>query len=141
MAGAFELPIAIRPSRWLAVVLYITHIGAILILLVTGLPLVVRSLLIGAVIINLWVTTRSILLQKSLRSPVQLLLNAAGEWYLTMSNGDVHEVALRPGAFVHPWLVVLPFRRGSRRPVVILTPDVVDKDLFRRLRVRLKFSD
>ncbi len=73
-------------------------------------------------------------------SPVELILNDMEEWLLILAEGQTVEVVLRSGAFVHPLLVVLPFKYGLRFPVVILTPDVVDQDLLRRLRVRLRFK-
>jgi hypothetical protein len=45
-----------------------------------------------------------------------------------------------PVAFVHPLLTVLSFQGAEGRYTVILTPDVVEVDMFRRLRVRLRFQ-
>ena len=142
MAGAFELPLRIplRPSRRQAALLYFAHLGAIPILLATGLPPLVTFLLIGAVAVNLHVAARALHLQPSARRPVEVLLNPGSDWYLILNDGEVCHVTLEANVYVHPWLVILPFRHGSRRVVVVLTPDVVDEDTFRRLRVRVKYK-
>ena len=62
------------------------------------------------------------------------------EWLLIRKNGRVVEAYLRQGALVHPMLIVLPFRYGLYFTAVILTPDKVNADTLRRLRVRLRFK-
>lgn len=74
-------------------------------------------------------------------SPTQLVLNQAGEWWLSIGSGDTFPVILKPVTFVHPLLVVLIFKGETGSYRVILTPDTIDPDTFRRLRVRLRFRN
>jgi hypothetical protein len=53
----------------------------------------------------------------------------------------IENASLRPSSFIRPWLMVLNFsvgRFGSRS--MILSPDAVDRDSLRRLRVQLCIS-
>ena len=48
---------------------------------------------------------------------------------------------MRARVFILPWLVILGFnsRRRDMRYLVLL-PDMLDQDIFRKLRVRLKLE-
>ena len=142
MSNHFELPlrIDIKPSFWLASGLTGGHLGACLVLFGVKLPLAIKLLIAMAILASLLHTVRTYILQKNPHSPVQLLLDVMDEWHLTTANGETCEVTLRTGALVHPLLVVLPFRHGMRFPVVILASDVIDADMLRRLRVRLRYK-
>ena len=60
---------------------------------------------------------------------------------LTLTSGQRLDVGLATQAFILPWLVVLHFNTPDRRlrylPVL---PDMLDEDMFRRLRVRLRIA-
>lgn len=140
--GAFELPIRITiyPSRWLSIALVFSHGGALLILIIVSLTLWIKLLFILAVALSFFYSFLKHIWQKSSSSIIELMLNEHDEWLLTRRDGQVLEPCLRSGAYVHPLLIVLPFRQGRKFPTVILTPDTVDKDTLRRLRVRLRFQ-
>ena len=140
--GAFDLPIRIKllPSRWLAVTLAISHGGALIILLNVNLGLWIKLLLFVAVVLSFLHSFHVYIWQKSSYSIIELILNDRDEWLLIRRNGQVMEPTLRSEAFVHPMLVVLPFRQGYHFATIVLTPDTVDKETLRRLRVRLRFK-
>ncbi len=141
MSNAFELPLRIRiyPSKWLAACLIASHLGTVAVLVTVQVLMVVKVLLTIVIIISLIRVLRFYIWQKSKWSPLELILNDKEEWYITLTSGDMIEVKLRPGAFVHPLLVILPFRHGIHFSTVILDPSCVDQDTLRRLRVRLKY--
>ena len=60
---------------------------------------------------------------------------------LGLYSGQEQHLDLCEQAFLAPWLVILHFnnQRYGRRTLVLL-PDMVDRDLFRKLRVRLKLE-
>ena len=65
---------------------------------------------------------------------------AIDEWRIHTSTGS-YFASLQPSSFIHPWLCVLHWRTDSGKAyTLILLPDSVDRDVLRRLRVRLKFS-
>lgn len=73
------------------------------------------------------------------RAIVLLIRDGQGRWRLRQRDGTLLEVALEPGAFVHPLLMLLPFRGvDGRRVSVLMVPDMVHGDDFRRLRVWLR---
>jgi hypothetical protein len=141
MTNHFELPlfIPVRPSIWFVAGFYTAHLGAILALLASNIPLVIQAVIIARVLASLIHGHGLHIIQKNPASPVQLVLNQAGEWWLSITSGDTLPVELKPMAFVHPLLVVLIFKGETGSYRVILTPDMVDPDTYRRLRVRLRF--
>ena len=142
MTNQFALPIHIfiRPSPWLAGGIIVIHLGAMLALCVTDLHWLLNTLVTLVITASLVRELLIHVVQKHPDAPVQLLLTAESEWWLTTCSGRDISVQLMPAAFVHPLFTVLPFQGGDKRYSVILTPDVMDKDLFRRLRVRLRFQ-
>lgn len=50
--------------------------------------------------------------------------------------------AVRPGSFVAPWLTVVRWRAegGWRDRTILLLPDMVEAEAFRRLRVLLRWA-
>lgn len=60
---------------------------------------------------------------------------------LTLTSGQQLDVVLASQAFILPWLVVLHFKTPDRRfrylPVL---SDMLDEDVFRRLRARLRIA-
>jgi len=60
---------------------------------------------------------------------------------LTLTSGQQLDVVLASQAFILPWLVVLHFKTPDRRfrylPVL---SDMLDEDVFRRLRARLRMA-
>ena len=58
---------------------------------------------------------------------------------LGLHSGGQEKVSMGAQAFILPWLVILHFnsRRRNMRYLVLL-PDMLDRQVFRKLRVRLK---
>ena len=68
-----------------------------------------------------------------------LRIDADGKISVQVAPGDVAlPVVLNPGSVVHPWLTVLHLGNAGRNRVVVLTPDCVASEPFRRLRVCLR---
>jgi len=73
------------------------------------------------------------------RAIVHLSWDAGGRWRLIQRDGRVLDAVLAHGTYSHPALVALALRSadgGLRR--VLVVPDRIDVDCFRRLRVRLR---
>lgn len=65
-------------------------------------------------------------------------IDARGAWRLTCGDGRGLDLRLTHAPLVLPWLVALEFRAADgRRHDLLLLPDMLDADAFRRLRVRL----
>ncbi len=66
-------------------------------------------------------------------------LDSVAGWSLYTSEGVVKNASLHPSSFIRPWLMVLNFSVGRfRSRTMILSPDAVDGDSLRRLRVQLR---
>lgn len=141
MTNQFELPILIfiKPSPWLTGIIIVIHLGAAVALCAADLHGLLKCAVIFLIMASLAHALGTCIMQLHPDTPVQLLLTVGEEWWLTCVRGETIQVQLLPAAYVHPWLTVLSFRGEGRRYSVILTPDVVDADMFRRLRVRLRF--
>jgi hypothetical protein len=65
----------------------------------------------------------------------------AGHCHLTLNSGQQLSVSLASQAFILPWMVVLHFRTPQRRlRYLLVLPDMLDEEAFRRLRVRLRIA-
>ena len=84
--------------------------------------------------------------------PRQVLMGAAccffglrhdhSGWQLCRRSGDWLPITLLPDSLALPWLVILRFRLAGQWRVqsLCLLADSMEPDLYRQLRVRLKFS-
>lgn len=70
----------------------------------------------------------------------ELILSSEDNWQLKMANGAVHQARLGADLFVHPWLTIFSLSYNNKREYFIFTPEILDADQFRRLRVRLRFK-
>ena len=68
-----------------------------------------------------------------------VLLRSDDQWSVLTHEGEVLPARLIGTTFVSPWLVILWLKpRGQRRIHLVLTRDNTDRDVFRRLSVRLR---
>lgn len=98
----------------------------------------------------LWLTLSAMLplagsllfyLRRSKAAIVSISIHPDCHCELQTKDGERHEAALLGTSFVAPYLTVLnlkPLGRRLARHVVIM-PDAVDSEIFRKLRVRLKW--
>jgi toxin CptA len=72
---------------------------------------------------------------------VALRVNVKGEFFIQQRDGDWLQAVLLGTSFVAPYLTVLNLRLSNKRwpQHVVLMPDTVPADAFRRLRVWLKW--
>ena len=142
----FELPIRFQlsPSKWLIALIYLNHSGALICIGFSNVSILLIETMCLIVLFSLayWHYKMIYLLQVN---HTELLLNDKDEWFFideTQSNkeGDMVPVALLPESFVHTHLIVLVFKQGRSKRMVILTPDNISQTICRRLRVRLRFN-
>jgi toxin CptA len=95
-----------------------------------------------------------------------LAVSGAGEIVVWTAQGERREGRLRDGSFVAPWLTIVCWRACAQRPeraqrfdpmdrldraqrfnpierldrTVLILPDMLDRESFRRLRVRLRWG-
>jgi len=116
----------------------LSHGAALVVLPFSGLaPLPVVALMLSVVLSWLHSRRRDVL-RRDPEGIASLVWEAGNRWRLTLSSGQETSAALRPLVFIQPWLVILHFRRDDGRSArLVLLPDMLDGETFRRLRVRL----
>ena len=115
-----------------------SHGAALAVLPFSGLPpLPVTAFALSVVLSWLRARRREVKRQDP-DSITSLVWEEGNRCRLVLRSGQESGAALRPLVFMQPWLVILHFRRDDGRTArLVLLPDMLDADSFRRLRVRL----
>lgn len=138
-----EPPLHIEPrgSRQLALALLLLHGAAMVAIVNLVIPAWGLAALAGSVIVSLYYTINTHVLGRGESSVCAMVWDADGDWTVTFCSGDQRAARLLPGSYVHPRLMVLNFVLESRgRRSVVLLPDSLDRNTFRRLLVRLRLE-
>ena len=137
----FEQPIrlSLESSKWVIAIIYSSHIGALVCIYFSNIPLFLMQMAWFMILISLVYWHVTYIFQPK-KYPAELLLNDKDEWYIIDNKAGSCPVALLPESFVHTHLLVLIFKQGKRKRVVILTTDNTCPEMFRRLSVRLRFT-
>ena len=140
LSRKYATPLLFEPAQssslfaWLLLV----HLAAFVVLLLTPLPAGLGPAGMLVLLFSLW---RSHSQYVSLTHPCSVRTVCWGEGcscQLRFSSGQAVAARLMPRVFILPWLVILHFRsdRGQNHRLVLL-PDMLEPEVFRRLRVRL----
>jgi toxin CptA len=136
-----DLRIEVAPSTWLAVALGAMHVAAAVLLWVVPLAVPVKALLTFAVAASLvYLMARDALLHAP--HSIVALQTRDDAVFLQTRDGEWLEGEVLGSSYVSPLLTVVNFRpRGRwRARHVILVPDNVNPDDFRRLRTWLRWK-
>ena len=137
---SYALPLRLerRPSHYLMLAVIVVHSAALLVLLPLPLLWWIKIPVAGGIAAQ-WISAwrRHVMLAEP-KSVRRLVWMAEHRWELSGADGASREARLLPGAYVHPFLVILCFMlEDNSRCTVILPPDSLDSDSHRRLRVQL----
>jgi hypothetical protein len=140
LSRTYATPLRLEPgvSRRLGIYLVLSHGAALAVLPFCGLPpLPVAALALS--VVSSWLRTRRREVQRCDSESIESLVWEEGNrWRLILRSGRETGAILRPFVFMQPWLVILHFRRDDGRTArLVLLPDMLDRETFRRLRVRL----
>ena len=133
---------ALQPSRYLTLVLSIAHVASVALVLALHLPLAVIVVLCALIVASF---VHAVLHHALLLTPHAIVgghLAGAAEASLKRRDGRVIPADILGTTYVTPYLTVLNVQeRGARLARnVVLMPDNVDAEAFRRLRVLLRWS-
>ncbi|MBS0424206.1 MAG: hypothetical protein JSR71_07220 [Proteobacteria bacterium] len=137
-----DLRIRLQPSCYLARLLSFAHAAAGLVLWPLALPLGVKAAFIVLLIASLIYYLRKDALLIAHDAIVALTLTEEMSCILTARSGQSMTCSLSDSTFVAPYLTVInlqPNERFFMRSVVIL-PDSIDAEEFRRLRIWLRWE-
>ena len=124
-------------AAWLLLV----TVAALLVLWLMPLPGWLSLFITSAVLVGLLMTWRKQVRRCHLDAVSSLVWGEGRQCRLMLNSGQQQVVELASRAFVLPWLVILYFESPLWRPQqLVLLPDMLDADVFRRLRVRLKIE-
>jgi len=131
----------LRPvvSRYLAPWLGLTHTTTFIVLWQLQLTMNTKVLLsLGLLVYLVW-QIRHHLLRRNGNAIVEAVMESDGLWYLVLQSGQQKQAELQPYSFVRPWLMILNFSTGGGCGSLnlILMPDSLDRELARKLRIRL----
>lgn len=115
------------------------HLGAAVIVLFLPLDMMISiPLATTAIVTGIYGVRRYALLQTS-ESVISAIQDPQGEWKIELRNGEACEAQLQGDSYIAHWLVVLNFRCGQGSSYsLILWPGMLEEEIFRQLRVRLK---
>ncbi len=133
------ISVELKPSYILALLLAAAHSGAIFLIL--ALPISYQPILVLLLLANMIHSIMHHALRLFPASPSSLRIGEKS-CTLYLRNGREIDFSFAGNTYVSPSLTVLNFREaGSHfiRSVVIL-PDCIERESFRRLRVRLKWK-
>lgn len=118
--------------------LVLTHGLALLILALIGAPVLLSVILVAAILVSLYRSYQLHARRNHSDAICRVVWEAGAECQLTWRSGKQLPARLQPRAFVMPWLVVLYLKVPARKSYwLALFPDMLDREVFRRLRVRL----
>ena len=134
------LRIEYRPSLILFNVLLTAYIAAFLAIFIAEIFVWTKLLLSVGMFFSLLKSWKAYIEKNRHTHQIRIVLDADDVWHL-IEEDKLQELTMLPAAFVHPLLTVLRFVDGKRQKYsFIFTKDNINQDIFRRLRVRLRFS-
>jgi hypothetical protein len=140
LSRTYATPLLLEPgpSRSLRVWLILVHVVAIMILPFMSLSVWVGLIILLLMLLSLWRAIRMHITSRHPDSVRAVQWREARSCQLYLSSGRDIEARLMPQVFMLPWLVIMHFRSGRGRVHhLVLLPDMLEPEVFRRLRVRL----
>ena len=118
-----------------------THVTALLVLPFAMLPAWTIPPVAAAVLFSLWWCWPRYASRRSKAAIRSFTWQEGCSCEIERAGGDITPATLAPRAFILPWLVILYFRQsGYWQYNLVVLPDMLDSESFRRLRVRLKME-
>ena len=126
----------------LAAVLGVAHASALAVTLVVTLPAWAKLVIAMAILASGGISLCRSALQRSRSAIIELEAEEGGRISCRTRDGQWHEAQVLSSSFISPWLTVLNLRVAGAAWVrhLLILPDNVEQDAFRRLRVLLRWS-
>ena len=138
---AAPLALEIAPSVPFALMLACAHGGVVMVLAMLPLPGWMLWVLTVCVVAHAVYSIRRHALLHDAKSVVRVLWDAQDQWTLTRRDGTECSAKLLPGSYLHPTLTVLNYKVSNwYRTSVVILPQRVDAEDFRKLRVRMMLT-
>ena len=136
--STIRLPI--RPAGEVIVLLVLGHFVALFVIWFSAIDLIYKFILAVCTIFGLIHIAYRHKFCSSKAKAQELILGSEDAWQIKLINGDIHQAILADSLFVHPVLVIILLKYYDHAEYFIFTPSNIEAELFRRLRVRLRFK-
>ena len=133
------LRIKLHSSRILGSFIIASHCGALVLSLVSA-PLWAGILISAGIIYSLVNSLKRHGLLGDQTAISDLVWDDNNEWLVTTRGGEEQHAQLLLPVYLHTRIVILNFRIHNRRRPLVILPDVLDRESFRKLRVRLQLE-
>jgi len=134
-----SLRINLRRSRILAGFILVSHGGAIVLSLVS-LPLWQGTVLSLVIVLSLIYLLKRHGLLPGADTITCLMWDNNNDWLVITRSGKEYHASLQRPVYLQVRVVILNFKINKRRRPIIILPDMVDRESFRQLRVRLQLD-
>ncbi len=134
------LRLPVKNSPILLIVSITLHVICLFLPWLTGLNMYIKIILTFVPVLSFCFYFYKYRFYRAKTGVSELILTSEDNWQLKMNNGAMHYAKLGNTLFVHPWLTIISLIFDNRREYFIFTPEILDADQFRRLRVRLRFQ-
>lgn len=136
------LAFPIRRSAYALWLLLLAHGAAIAVLWVLAIALWIKALITVAVVASAVCSVRRVALLATPDAVVAMEITEDACLAVKTRRGDWCACRLSGSSYVSPWLTILVLAEDNRRGAryVVITPDNVDAEDFRRLRVWLRWA-
>ena len=134
----YSVRLQLKVSWLLALILIALHVSALIVLPWLAVPFSVIVLLAGCIVFSLYHALMTHVFFRGIKSVTTLIWDMSGDLKVIDREGKVYEAVIKDNSFVNPHLIILNLRLvevGNR--TLVLLPDSADRELLRRLRVRL----
>lgn len=121
--------------------LLIVHLTALLVVPLLDLSAWLIAVFVPVLTINLYYSWRRHVWRTHPEAIQSVTWQGAGELTVRLHSGKTVQASLVQRALILPWLVIFHYRvTGHSRHSLLLTPDMLPEDTFRRLRARLRMT-
>lgn len=114
------------------------HLPAVMLPWFTALPVMLKAVTSLAVLGSYFYYTFAGTLVTTVNTVEQIVLDSNDDWQLVLVNGDILSAGFGERHYIHPLLTILELRHNREKYFFLFTPENVEKESFRRLRVRIK---
>ena len=142
LQNKFEMPLdlAVNNSKIFCFYLFFIIFFSVISVFISSLLLSVKLLLLAALVIFVIFTIK----RQKMNKVTSITLSGSDEWKIEINNNQIYDAELQGECIVTYFLIWLNFKTynsfGLKKEFhTLLLPDSVDKDLLRKLRVRLRF--
>lgn len=136
------LTFPIRRSAYALWLLLLAHGSAIAVLWTLTLGLWIKALTTVAIVASAVFLIRRVALLATQDAVVAMEITEDAHLAIKTRRGDWRACRLSGNSYVSPWLTIMVLAEDNRRSAryVVITPDNVDAEDFRRLRVWLRWA-